>query len=244
MKKILITGGAGRFANHIKNICNGDKNYKLLLPTKNEMDFRSLDNCEKYFEEHKNDFDYVTHSGGLSSPMIRHKKYPTLSIQTNIIGTSNIAIVCEKYKKKLIYISTNYVYPGIKGNHTEESELKPFNNYGWSKLGGECAVMHYDNTLILRACMNAVPFPHKRAFTDVISSHMYADAAADVTLKLLDEVGVINVGGKAQTVYDFVVEHEPDVGKISVKEITDLKINTNSSMNNDKMKQLLNDTTF
>jgi dTDP-4-dehydrorhamnose reductase len=208
------------------------------------MDFRSLDNCEKYFEEHKNDFDYVIHSGGLSSPMIRHKKYPTLSIQTNIIGTSNIAIVCEKYKKKLIYISTNYVYPGIKGNHTEESELKPFTHYGWSKLGGECAVMHYDNTLILRACMNAVPFPHEKAFTDVISSHMYANEAAEVTLKLLDEVGVINVGGPAQTVYDFVVEHEPNVGKISVKEITNLEINTNSSMNNDKMKQLLNDTTF
>ena len=89
MKKILITGGAGRFANHIKDICKGNKNYKLLLPIKSEMDFRSLDNCEKYFEEHKNDFDYVIHSGGLSSPMIRHKKYPTLSIQTNIIGTSN-----------------------------------------------------------------------------------------------------------------------------------------------------------
>ena len=239
MKKILITGGAGRFAQHIKNLCEGDENYKLLLPTKQDMDFRELENCEKYFEEYKNDFDYVIHSGGLSSPMVRHKNNPTLSIQTNIIGTSNIAIVCETYKKKLIYISTNYVYPGIKGNHTEESELKPFNNYGWSKLGGECAVMHYDNVLILRACMNAVPFPHKRAFIDVISSHMYADEAAEVTLKLLDEIGVINVGGLAQTVYDFVIEHEPSVGKISVNEITDVEVNTNSSMNIDKMNNLI-----
>ena len=239
MKKILITGGAGRFAQHIKKICEGDENYKLLLPTKQDMDFRDLENCKRYFEEHKNDFDYVIHSGGLSSPMVRHKKYPTDSIQKNIIGTANVAVICEKYNKKMIYISTNYVYPGIEGNYTEESELKPFNNYGWSKLGGECVVHHYDNALILRVCMNAVPFPHERAFTDVISSHMYADEAAGVTLKLLDEVGIINVGGKAQSVYDFVVEHEPNVGKISVNEVIDVEVNTNSSMNIEKMEKLL-----
>ena len=239
MKKILITGGAGRFAQHIKKICEGDENYKLLLPTKQDMDFRDLEYCKRYFEEHKNDFDYVIHSGGLSSPMVRHKKYPTDSIQKNIIGTANVAVICEKYNKKMIYISTNYVYPGIEGNYTEESELKPFNNYGWSKLGGECAVHHYDNALILRVCMNAVPFPHERAFTDVISSHMYADEAAGVTLKLLDEVGIINVGGKAQSVYDFVVEHEPNVGKISVNEVIDVEVNTNSSMNIKKMEKLL-----
>ena len=239
MKKILITGGAGRFAQHIKSLCESDENYKLLLPTKQDMDFRDLENCKRYFEEHKNDFDYVIHSGGLSSPMVRHKKYPTDSIQKNIIGTANVAVICEKYNKKMIYISTNYVYPGIEGNYTEESELKPFNNYGWSKLGGECAVHHYDNALILRVCMNAVPFPHERAFTDVISSHMYADEAAGVTLKLLDEVGIINVGGKAQSVYDFVVEHEPNVGKISVNEVIDVEVNTNSSMNIKKMEKLL-----
>jgi hypothetical protein len=70
---------------------------------------------------------------------------------------------------------------------------------------------------------------------------MYADEAAEVTLKVLDEVGIINVGGTAQTVYDFVVEHEPNIGKISVKEITDLVINTNSSMDINKMKTILND---
>ena len=68
---------------------------------------------------------------------------------------------------------------------------------------------------------------------------MYADEAAEVTLKLLDEVGVINVGGEAQTVYDFVVEYEPEVGKISVNEITNVEVNTNSSMNIDKMNNLI-----
>ena len=32
------------------------------------------------------------------------------------------------------------------------------NKYGWSKLGGECAVHILDNYLILRACLCDYPF--------------------------------------------------------------------------------------
>ena len=32
------------------------------------------------------------------------------------------------------------------GNYKESDNLKPFNNYGWSKLGGECAVNMYENS--------------------------------------------------------------------------------------------------
>ena len=38
-----------------------------------------------------------------------------------------------------LFISTNYVYPGTKGNYKETDPVLPFNNYGWSKLGGESA---------------------------------------------------------------------------------------------------------
>ena len=38
-----------------------------------------------------------------------------------------------------------------KGNYSEEDPVKPWNNYGWSKLGGECAVQMYKNSLILES---------------------------------------------------------------------------------------------
>ena len=171
--------------------------------------------------------------------MYRHEKNPRDSIEKNIIGTSNIVLTCERFNKKIIYVSTNYVYPGMVGDYDEQSELKPFNNYGWSKLGGECAVHHYKDSLILRICMNARPFPHDKAFTDVISSHMFNDEAAKITLKLLDEVGIINIGGEAQSVYDFAVQEKPDVKKSSVDEVDDVTVNPNCSMNIDKMKSLI-----
>jgi len=238
MKRILVTGGAGRFATNIKKYSE-ELGYSVLAPNKKQMNVTSFWDCEKYFYANQSDFDYVIHAAGLSSPMRRHEEKPTDSIQKNIIGTANVTLHCERFKKKMVYISTNYVYPGIDGDYNEQSELKPFNNYGWSKLGGECAVHHYKDSLILRICMNARPFPHDKAFTDVISSHMFNDKAAKITLKLLDEVGIVNVGGEAQSVYDFAVQEKPDVSKGSSKEVDDVKVNPNCSMNVDKMKSLL-----
>ena len=48
-----------------------------------------------------------------------HDQNINKSIDTNIIGTSNIVKICNVYKVKLIYFSTNYVYPGTKGNYKE-----------------------------------------------------------------------------------------------------------------------------
>ena len=67
-------------------------------------------------------------------------------------------------KIKLVYISTGYVYPGKKGNYKETDPLRPWNNCGWSKLGGEASVQMYKNSLILRANISQSPFVHKKAF--------------------------------------------------------------------------------
>ena len=55
------------------------------------------------------------------------------SIDLNIIGTCNLVKEASKIGAKIIYLSTSYVYPGVKGNYSEDA-LKPWNNYSWSKL--------------------------------------------------------------------------------------------------------------
>ena len=45
-----------------------------------------------------------------------HEKDISKSIELNIIGTANIVRACKIFNTKLIYFSTNYVYPGTKGN--------------------------------------------------------------------------------------------------------------------------------
>ena len=53
----------------------------------------------------------LIHVAALSRPMAIHDKKLDLSIDTNIIGTANVARACKKLNIKLIYFSTNYVYP-------------------------------------------------------------------------------------------------------------------------------------
>ena len=237
--RILITGGNGEFCKHL---VEQGKEYLFLTPSKEEADIRHYWKLDRYFYQHQNDFDCVIHAGAITRPMVIHEDNPSLSIQTNIVGTSNVVLMCERYNKKIIYISTDYVYEGKEGNYKETDAMKPFTKYGWSKLGGECAVQMFDNHLILRMAMNRKPFPHPKALKDMRKSIMYIEDAAKVTLKLLNEKGIINVGGKSQSVYDFVKEENPNVEPIYLKDISDVNMATDCSMDTAKMKKVIDDT--
>ena len=132
-----------------------------------------------------------------------HENNISKSIDLNIIGTANIVKICSKLKIKIIYFSTNYVYPGKKGNYKENDPLLPINNYAWSKLGGETSVQMYGNSLILRVCMTEKPFLHKYAFKDVVSNFIFQEEIAKILFKILKYKGVLNIGGKKQSIYSF-----------------------------------------
>ena len=169
--------------------------------------------------------------------MDAHEKNITKSIDLNIIGTSNITKVCKKNNIKLIYFSTGYVYEGTKGNYSEEDPVKPFNNYGLSKLGGECAVKMYKNSLILRITMTEKPFLFKKAYSDLITNFMFHEDVVKILPKIIDQKGVINIGGKSQSVYSFAKTYNKKVGKLSSKKNSKLPLK--QSMNISKLRSLL-----
>tara|TARA_B100001063_G_C16490803_1_gene417251 strand:+ start:142 stop:648 length:507 start_codon:yes stop_codon:yes gene_type:complete len=146
-----------------------------------------------------------------------HEKDINKSIDLNIIGTCNLVQEAFKKKIRLIYLSTSYVYPGDKGNYTEEDAVKPWNNYSWSKLGGECAVQMYKNSLIIRLCMTEKPFIHDQAYANVKSNFIYQDEAAKIILKIINKKGIINVGGPSQSIYKFAKKNKKNVKKIFSK---------------------------
>ena len=198
IKKIVVTGGSGRFGSVLKKIKN--KNI-VFFPNKKELNILNYKNIQKYFKKKKPNI--LIHLAGLSRPMKIHDKNIIKSIDLNIIGTSNITKACAKNNVKLIYFSTSYVYPGNKGNYLETDSVLPGNSYAWSKLGGESAVHLYKNSLILRVCMTEKPFVHKVAFTNVKNNFIYQEDVAKILFKLLNKKGIINIGGKKQSVYNF-----------------------------------------
>ena len=232
--RIVVTGGTGRFGIELKK---SKRNYKMFFPKKKELNILNLKSINRYLKLKKP--KYLIHLAGLSRPMNIHKKYITKSIDLNIIGTANITKVCSELNIKLIYFSTSYVYPGISGNYKEDSPLLPNNNYAWSKLGGESAVQMYKNSLILRMSMTEKPFVHNKAFSDFYTNFIFHEDITNFLFKLINHKGIINVGGKIQSVYNFVKKYNPKIKKTSAKKLFGRKYPLNPSMNINKLKKII-----
>ena len=210
MPKIIVTGSDGRFGKILQKLNN-----KLIFRNKKQFDILSPYSISRNLNKYKP--SHILHLAGLSRPMKIHEKSVSKSINLNIIGTCNLVNEAIKRGIKIIYLSTSYVYPGIKGNYDEEDALKPWNNYAWSKLGGECAVHMYKNSLIVRLCMTEKPFVHKKAYANVRTNFIFQEDAAKIILKIINKKGIINVGGPSQTVYEFAKKNKKKIEKIFSK---------------------------
>ena len=206
--KIIFTGGSGKFGSVFKRI---HQNKKILYPTSNQLNIKNYKSIKKYLS--KNKPKYFIHTAALSRPMNIHDRNIITSIETNIIGTCNVVRACIERNIKLIYFSSNYIYPAKKGYYDEKSAVLPFNNYAWSKLGGEAAVQMYKNSLILRICMTEKPFLHKKGYTNLRTNFMFHEDLAKVFFKLIHKKGVINIGGKSQSVYRFAKKYNKNIKK-------------------------------
>ena len=120
----------------------------------------------------------------------------------------------------------------------EQKKLVPItNSFNLSKLGGECAVSMYKNSLILRITMTEKPFIHNIAFTNLKSNFMFHEDLVDILPNVINEIGIINIGGKSQSVYDFARKHKKSVKKAKLNINSNFPLN--QTMNISKLKKLL-----
>ncbi len=210
-----------------------NKKLNIFYPNKKELNILNVNSIRKYINKIKP--KYLIHAAALSRPMNIHNKKISKSIDLNIIGTCNIVKVCSELKVKVIYFSTGYVYEGKVGNYKENNPVFPINNYAWSKLGGECAVAMYKDSLILRITMCEKPFVHKKAFYDIKSNFIFHEDVAKIIPKILNKKGILNVGGKIQSIYSFAKKNNKNVKKTSGKKL----FPKNPSMNISKLNKIM-----
>ena len=77
---------------------------------------------------------------------------PEICHRVNALGTENIAKICKEINAKMVYISTDYVFPGNGDEFYEVDSLTaPQNVYGRTKLEGEIAVKNIlDKCFVVR----------------------------------------------------------------------------------------------
>lgn len=225
--RILLTGGTGLLGAEIVKLKTS-----VLAPPRSELDICDESAVAAYIANTSP--DVVLHAAAATNNRDIEAD-PTEALDVNIKGTANIARACLGTDIRLVYISTDYVYKGDRGNYAETDELLPSNIYAWTKLAGEAAVRTVPNHLIIRTSFGASRFDYQDAFADKWTSKDYVDVVAPKVLKAATGRirGVLNIGAARRTIYEYAVERNPGVNKINLAE-SSLDSPTDTSMNLDK----------
>jgi len=225
MKNVLITGGSGLLGQYLNitiskkfNIHttyrNNPGNYKEFQSSKiniiNKNELRMIFDAVKP--------EIVIHTAAITNPTPKENQSAKEYFDTNVTATKSIAMLCEKYNAKLIYISTDLVYAGYRGSFLkEDAKLIPASLYAETKLVGEIKVKDStENYLILRtALLYGFGLNHSRChfqtmyedlkngkpvklFTDQFRTPISLADASQIITQLLEmdlKSETINVGG-------------------------------------------------
>ncbi len=206
--QILLTGGSGRLGTELLKL-----DAELLAPSHAELDICDAAAVADYVAAHVP--DVILHAAAITNNRDIEAN-PAAALDVNIKGTANLAQACIGTRIRLVFLSTDYVYKGEKGNYAETDELLPSNLYAWTKLAGEAAVRAVPNHLIIRTSFGSSQFDYPAAFADKWSSKEYVDVAAPKILRaaLGPITGVLNIGGPRRTIYEYAKARNPDVKKI------------------------------
>lgn len=199
---VLITGGSGLLGTEIKKYFPN-----AFSPSKSELNIKEDIRKSLFykFNKHKN-IKLIIHCAAIKNTKCTDD--PIEAMKTNIIGTANIAIFCEEMKSKMVYISTDYVFKGDRGNYKTTDEVMPVNYYGETKLAGEYATKSVKEHLIVRLSFFPNKFPYEVAFCDQYTTRITVSEAASRIYKAIENnmSGIIHIAGKKQTSYEYALE--------------------------------------
>ena len=135
--KVFVTGASGQLG---YDVCEELKRRKVdyVGTSSGELDITDPEAVERTLQTiHP---DAVIHCAAYTK-VDQAEEEPEQCWAVNAAGTKNIAAVCRRIHAKMLYISTDYVFPGTGEQFYEPADpVGPVNTYGRSKLAGELAV--------------------------------------------------------------------------------------------------------
>ena len=139
--KILITGASGLYGRKLTQVIpKTHQIYSAYIKNKPthgtpiRFDISNKNQVEKVFE--KTNPEVVVHPAALTNVDTCETNKP-LAWKINVEGTRNTAEVAKKCNAFFLYMSTDYVFNGKKGNYAETDAPDPINYYALTKLKAE-----------------------------------------------------------------------------------------------------------
>jgi len=205
--RILVTGGTGLLGSELQKIMPD-----ALYLGKEDVDIR--DRCAVRECFHKYQPDLVLH---LAADVRTDGQDKQTTYDTNVMGTRNVAELSDK----LIYISTEYVFDGERGNYREIDYPNPLQFYGFTKLLGEYEARRAVNSVVVRLVFKPRPYKHPLVPTGMKTSGDYVDKIAPLIKQVVDNFDrmpeIIHVGTGVKLLKDLASE---------TKEVGDIDTNT------------------
>ena len=135
MIDVLVTGGKGQLASCIKDLAVEIKGYNFIYVDVEDLDITDEQAVGSFFKLNKP--SWCINCAAYTAVDKAETDFE-LAKNVNVNGTKYLARASKKYKSKLIQISTDFVFDGIKGSIcTEEDPTNPISVYGGTKLEGE-----------------------------------------------------------------------------------------------------------
>jgi len=177
--------------------------WEYISRKKDNIDFTDI----KTYEEKLNGFDTiincVAYTETYSLDREKHRK-------TNYESIVNLSDYCTQNNKKLIHISTDYVYTLSMENSNEETLPLISNNwYSYYKLmADEYLISKNNNFLICRCSFKPNPFPYHTAWINHIGNFDYVDVISSLIINLINgnAIGVFNVGTEIKSIYNLALK--------------------------------------
>lgn len=157
---------------------------------------------------------------------------------TNVVFLHELINYCNNTSKKLVHISTDYVYSGSNDFASEDDVPVHCNNwYGYTKLVGDSIVqLLCNNFLICRSTHKHRPFLHDESWLNQIGNFDYVDVICDIIVKLINKNinGVINVGTDVKSMFNLAQQTRETNPILSPSFVP-----INLTMSLDKLKKIL-----
>ena len=133
--RVLITGAGGQLGHDLQRVFGGDGVTDVVACTRAELDVASRDSTLQVITTVRP--DVVVHAGAWTN-VDGCETDPDQAYRVNALGTRHVVEGASIVGARVLYVSTDYVFPGDAGDpYREWDPVGPISHYGRSKLGGE-----------------------------------------------------------------------------------------------------------